>query len=107
MPHPAPRSQFPSSFTAPSRFVPPFIEYHIINQRKMQRTVIERDIQDLAQVGKLNAFYDFLVFMAARTGQELKYGEIANAIGISAPTAKAWVSILERSGVIFILIVYE
>ena len=66
-------------------------------------TYIERDIKDLAQVGKLNEFYDFLVYMAARTGQELKYSEIANAIGISAPTAKAWVSILERSGVIFIL----
>lgn len=66
-------------------------------------TYIERDIKDLAQVGKLNAFYDFLVFMAARTGQELKYSEIANNIGVSAPTAKAWVSILERSGVIFIL----
>lgn len=66
-------------------------------------TYIERDIKDLAQVGKLNEFYDFLVFMAARTGQELKYDEIASAIGISAPTAKAWVSILERSGVIFIL----
>ena len=66
-------------------------------------TYMERDINDLAQVGKLSAFYDFLVFMAARTAQELKYDEIANAIGISAPTAKAWVSILERSGVIFIL----
>lgn len=66
-------------------------------------TYIERDIKDLAQVGKLNEFYDFLVFMAARTGQALNYGEIANAIGVSAPTAKAWVSILERSGVIFIL----
>ena len=66
-------------------------------------TYLERDIKELAQVGKLNEFYDFLVFMAARTGQELKYGEIANAIGISAPTAKAWVTILERSGVIFIL----
>lgn len=66
-------------------------------------TYIERDIKDLAQVGKLNEFYDFLVYMAARTGQELKYDEIANAIGISAPTAKAWVTILERSGVIFIL----
>lgn len=66
-------------------------------------TYIERDIRELAQVGKLNEFYDFLVFMAARTGQELKYDEIANAIGISAPTAKAWVTILERSGVIFIL----
>ena len=66
-------------------------------------TYIERDVKDLAQVGKLNEFYDFLVFMAARTEQELKYDEIANAIGISAPTAKAWVSILERSGVIYIL----
>lgn len=66
-------------------------------------TYLERDIKELAQVGKLNEFYDFLVFMAARTAQELKYSEISNAIGISAPTAKAWVSILERSGVIYIL----
>lgn len=66
-------------------------------------TYIERDIKDLAQVGKLNEFYDFLVFMAARTSQELKYDEIASAIGISQPTAKAWVTILERSGIIFIL----
>lgn len=66
-------------------------------------TYIERDIKDLAQVGKLNEFYDFLVCMAARTAQELKYDEIAGTIGVSAPTAKSWVSILERSGVIFIL----
>lgn len=66
-------------------------------------TYIERDIKDLAQVGKLNEFYDFLVYMAARTGQELKYNDIAASIGVSAPTAKAWVSILERSGIIFTL----
>ncbi|MGI6090122.1 MAG: ATP-binding protein [Saccharofermentanales bacterium] len=66
-------------------------------------TYIERDIRDLAQVGKLSEFYDFLVYMAARTGQELKYGDIAGAIGVSAPTAKSWISILESSGVIFIL----
>jgi predicted AAA+ superfamily ATPase len=50
-------------------------------------TYLERDIKDLAQVGKLNEFYDFLVFMAARTAQKLKYDEIANAIGVSSPTA--------------------
>jgi predicted AAA+ superfamily ATPase len=66
-------------------------------------TYIERDIHDLEQVGKLNEFYSFLVFIAARTGQELKYDEIAKGVGISAPTAKSWVSILERSGIIFIL----
>lgn len=66
-------------------------------------TCLERDIRELAQVGKLGEFYDFLVFMAARTAQELKYDEISNAIGISAPTAKAWVSILESSGILYIL----
>lgn len=70
-------------------------------------TYLERDIKELSQVGKLNEFYDFLVFMAARTAQELKYSEISSAIGISAPTAKAWVSILERSGVIYILHPYS
>lgn len=66
-------------------------------------TYLERDIKELSLVGKLGEFYDFLVFMAARTSMELKYSEIANAIGISAPTAKEWVSILERSGIIYIL----
>lgn len=66
-------------------------------------TYLERDIKTLAQVGKLKAFNDFLVFMAARTAQELRYEEAARAVGVSAPTIKEWVSILERSGIIFIL----
>lgn len=70
-------------------------------------TYLERDVRDLAQVGKLNEFYDFLVYMAARTGQELKYEDIAKRIGISAPTAKAWVGILERSGIVFLLHPYH
>ena len=66
-------------------------------------TYLERDVKELSQVGKLDAFYNFLVYMAARTGQELHYDEIARSIGVSAPTAKAWVTILERSGVIYLL----
>lgn len=66
-------------------------------------TYLERDIKDLTQVGKINEFYSFLVCMAARTAQELKYDEISKEIGVSAPTIKNWISILEQSGVIFIL----
>lgn len=66
-------------------------------------TYLERDIKELALVGKLGEFYDFLIFMAARTSMELKYSEIARSIGVSAPTVKEWVSVLERSGIIFIL----
>ena len=66
-------------------------------------TYLERDVKDLSQVGKISEFYDFLVFIAARTAQELKYDEIAKAIGVSAPTIKTWISILETSGIIHIL----
>ncbi len=66
-------------------------------------TYLNRDVRELSQVGKLSEFQDFLVFMASRTGQELKYADISRSIGVSAPTAKAWVSILEASGIIFVL----
>lgn len=66
-------------------------------------TYLERDIKNLADVGKLSEFYDFLVLLASRTSSELKYDEISKAIGVSAPTVKKWVSILERSGVIVLL----
>lgn len=70
-------------------------------------TYLERDIKELSQVGKLDEFYVFLVYIAARTGQEIKYDEISKQVGISAPTVKSWITILERSGVIFILRPYS
>ena len=66
-------------------------------------TYLERDVKDLAQVGKIDEFYQFLVYMAANTAQEMKYEAISKEIGVSAPTVKNWVSILERSGIIYIL----
>lgn len=66
-------------------------------------TFLERDIKDLSQVGKLDEFYQFLVYVAAHTAQEIKYDSISKEIGVSAPTIKEWITILERSGVIFIL----
>ena len=60
-------------------------------------TYLERDIYLLADVDKLEQFYDFLVFLATRTGQILNYNDIAKSIGVSLPTAKSWVSILVRS----------
>ncbi len=66
-------------------------------------TYIERDIRELSQVGDLQVFHDFLVYLSARTSQELNYSQIANDIGISVPTAKNWVSILVASGIVFLL----
>lgn len=70
-------------------------------------TYLERDVRELSQIGKLNEFYNFIVFLAARTGQELKYDEISKQIGVSSPTIKNWISILEASGIIFLLKPYS
>ena len=66
-------------------------------------TYIERDVSALEQVGKLDEFRTLVTFLAANTAQELKYDSISKEIGVSAPTVKQWVTILERSGIIFIL----
>jgi len=70
-------------------------------------TYLERDVQQLTQVGKIGQFYDFLVYIASITAQELNYSEIAKRIGITSPTAKAWITILRASGMIFILQPYS
>lgn len=66
-------------------------------------TYIERDISALEQVGKLDEFRTLVTYLAANTAQELKYETISGEIGVSSPTVKAWITILERSGIIYIL----
>ena len=41
--------------------------------------------------------------VAARTGQIVNYSAIASEVGVSEPTIKEWLSILERSGLVYIL----
>jgi len=66
-------------------------------------TYIERDVSALEQIGKLDEFRTLVTYLAANTAQELKYESISKEIGVSAPTVKEWITILERSGIIFIL----
>ena len=66
-------------------------------------TYIERDVSSLEQVGKLDEFRIFMTYMAANTAQELKYDSISKVVGVSAPTIKEWVTILQRAGIIYIV----
>ncbi len=70
-------------------------------------TYLERDVRELSQVGNLILFHNLLVYLSARTAQELNYADAAKTIGVSAPTIKNWVSILETSGIIFLLKPYS
>ena len=71
------------------------------------KTYIERDIRDLARVGDELQFIQFLRVIAARTGQILNLSDIAKDVQISVPTAKHWLSILETSGIVFLLMPYH
>ena len=63
-------------------------------------TYLQRDIRDLTQVGDELAFLRFMTACAARTGGQVNYAELAKDVGISAPTAKQWFSILLTSGIV-------
>lgn len=67
------------------------------------KTYLQRDVADLTQVGDESAFYIFLRYAAARTGQMINYNDIAKELGLNLRTIKSWFSILETSGIIYIL----
>ena len=67
------------------------------------RTYLERDVRDLLRLGDLSTFSRFLRLAAARTGQLLNYNSLAVDCGVSQPTAKSWLSILEATGLVFLL----
>ncbi len=66
-------------------------------------TYLDRDVKEIS--GTINSlrFMDFITAAAALCGQMLNYKTIADAAGIDQLTAKGWLGILERLGIIFYL----
>jgi predicted AAA+ superfamily ATPase len=71
------------------------------------QTYLQRDVRDLANIGNIHVFLKFLRATAARTGQLLNMADLARDTGISPMTARNWISILEASGIIFLLEPYH
>jgi len=65
------------------------------------QTYVERDLTELIQVKNLKLFRNFITLCAARVGQLLNLNSLANECGISQPTAKAWISVLETSYILY------
>lgn len=66
-------------------------------------TYVQRDVRDLLAIKELSSFQLFLRLCAGRVGQPLNLSSLANDCGITSPTAKAWLSILESSYITFTL----
>ena len=76
--------------------IPPEIAYS-----NYMRTYVERDVRQLINIKNLSAFETFIRLLAARVGQIINYSSLASDVGVSAPTIKEWVSMLEASYLIF------
>lgn len=67
------------------------------------QTYLQRDVRALTRVGDELAFLRLVRAAAARTGQLLNYADLARDVDIDQKTAKAWLGILETSGLVYLL----
>lgn len=94
------RGSFPKIITNPNVSREVFYSSYI-------QTYVQRDVRDLSKIGDLITFQRFLKVLAARTGQLINYADIARDIDVDQKTIKAWISILETSGLIYLLQPYH
>lgn len=66
-------------------------------------TYVERDVRSLLNIKNIRTFEHFLQLCASQSANLMAYSNISNSLGVSVPTIKEWISILETSGLIFIL----
>ena len=75
--------------------------------RSYIQTYIQRDVKDVLSITDEISFHKFLGAVAARTGQLLNYTDLGRDVGIDSKTAKAWLSVLEASGLVYLLRPYH
>ncbi|MCL2505651.1 MAG: ATP-binding protein [Alphaproteobacteria bacterium] len=71
------------------------------------KTYIERDVRQLKTVQNELDFMKFMTALAARTGQLLNYSDLAKDVGVAVNTIRAWISVLQTSGLIYLLQPYS
>lgn len=67
------------------------------------QSYLERDVRKLTNVHDLRDFEQLLKLLATRSGQELHYSNLSSDLGISVPTVRRWISVLEASYIIFLV----
>jgi uncharacterized protein len=64
---------------------------------------VERDVRQMLKIHELETFQRFVRLCAGRAGQLLNLSSLATECGITHNTAKAWISVLEASYLVFLL----
>lgn len=69
--------------------------------RSYYETYVERDVRQLIELRNVQAFELFMKLLAGRIGQVLNLHGLAGEVGVSSPTLREWLSVLEASFVVF------
>lgn len=70
-------------------------------------TYIDRDISEIINVSNKTKFHNFMQILASLTGQQLKVDNISKTVGVDNKTINKWISVLETSGIIYLLQPYN
>jgi predicted AAA+ superfamily ATPase len=70
-------------------------------------TYVERDVRSIITITDLGRFQTFISLLAVRAGQLLNLSEVAKECGVSQPTAKSWLSVLEATYIVHLLKPYS
>ena len=90
------RGSYPELYSNPGKEWGDFYQSYV-------KTYLERDVNKLIKAKNHLIFVKFLTCVAARTAQVINYANIASEVGVSEITIKEWISILEKSGIVYIL----
>lgn len=71
--------------------------------RSYIQTYLERDVRQLQNIRDLHAFEQLVALACARHAQEFNSAYFSRETGITLPTAKSWVGVLEASYLLFLL----
>jgi len=71
------------------------------------QTYVEKDVRDITNIQDLSAFIKFIKAVAALSGEQLNYSNLAEICGMDVNTTKRWMSILETSGLVYLLQPYS
>ena len=71
--------------------------------RNYYETYLERDVRQLINLKDLRLFQIFIRLCAGRTANLFNASAMSNEVGVSVPTIKSWISVLEASYIIFLV----
>lgn len=69
--------------------------------------VIQEDLRDLSRTNSLRGIQLLIELLRERVGKQISYANLAQDLSVSSPTVKAWIELLERLYLIFLVPPYS